>query len=81
MRVWIDEGCIHCGSCPTACPAVFDIGDDGEAVVRGTVRGDGLSDANRAGRGPLLAAVAAAEGEAIAEAAAGCPVEVIRVEE
>ena len=33
-KVWIEEGCIADGLCNEACPAVFDLNDDGEAFVK-----------------------------------------------
>ena len=34
MRAWIDrDGCISCGLCPTICPEVFRMADDGLAEV------------------------------------------------
>jgi ferredoxin len=32
MKAWVDkDGCISCGLCPTICPEVFRMGDDGLA--------------------------------------------------
>jgi len=33
VRVWIEEGCLICQACESACPSVFSVGDD-TAVVR-----------------------------------------------
>lgn len=35
MKVIVNkEACIGCGSCPSICPEVFDINDEGLAYVR-----------------------------------------------
>lgn len=35
MKAFIDrDGCIGCGLCPTLCPDVFEMGEDGLAQVR-----------------------------------------------
>jgi len=34
-RVWIEEGCISCGSSERNCPEVFKIKDEGAAVIEG----------------------------------------------
>lgn len=78
--VWIDEGCIGCGACPGVAPEVFALDASSDAVVRGEVRADARTDDNRAARAALTPSAAAAHAEAIDEAAAGCPVEVIRIE-
>jgi len=34
MKAYVDqETCIGCGLCPSMCPEVFDMGDDGKAHV------------------------------------------------
>lgn len=34
MKAFVDqETCIGCGLCPSVCPEVFDMGDDGKAHV------------------------------------------------
>ena len=33
MRVSVNESCTGCGLCVDACPKVFDLGDDGVAIV------------------------------------------------
>ena len=78
MRVWIDEGCIACRACEYECPDVFQV-IGATSTIRGAARPDGLQDENR-GRCELDAEVVARSGERIANAAAGCPVEVIRIE-
>ncbi|HYE06052.1 MAG TPA: ferredoxin [Planctomycetota bacterium] len=75
---WIDEGCIGCGACATVCPQVFTLpASDAEIVA--AARTDGLGGSNREQRSPLLAQVIAACRDEIEEAAAGCPVDVIRL--
>lgn len=38
MEAMIDrEGCIGCGICPSVCPEVFRMADDGRAEVYGNV--------------------------------------------
>ena len=34
-RVWIEEGCISCGSSESNCPEVFKVGDEGAVVLEG----------------------------------------------
>src|SRR5206468_2404624 len=80
-HVWIDEGCIGCGACPTTAPLVFALDDQTDAVVLSDARQDGMTGPNRVERSPLRPALAAAEEAAIREAAEGCPVEVIRCRE
>ncbi|MBA3937292.1 MAG: ferredoxin [Planctomycetes bacterium] len=77
-QVWIEEGCIGCGACPTTAPAVFELNEVSDAVVLGSARQDGKTGVNRDERSPLHAKVAVAESLAIREAAEGCPVDVIR---
>ena len=74
--VWIDESCIFCDCCEGAAPQVFHV-DGGPAVVRGGVRVDGITSMNEE-RSPLNG-IGIAHHEAIIEAAAGCPVEAIRL--
>lgn len=47
MEAFVDqETCIGCGLCPSICPEVFDMGDDGKAhVIVDTVPGDAESGA------------------------------------
>ena len=34
MKAFVDKtGCICCGLCTSICPVVFDIGEDGRAIV------------------------------------------------
>lgn len=76
-RIWIEDSCISCQACVHAMPEVFALPED-KAVVLGAVRADGRSDDNLAARSELTAE-ARTWADAIREAAAGCPVEVIRV--
>ena len=34
-RVWIEEGCISCGSSEGNCPEIFKVKDEGATVVEG----------------------------------------------
>ena len=74
-RVWIEEGCIACGACPTVCPAVFDIPDQ-DAEIRGEARIDGITSPNL--EKSRLNALGMLYTSEIEEAAYGCPVEVIK---
>jgi ferredoxin len=78
--VWIEDSCTSCSACVVACPTVFTL-VDGDSMVRGETRTDGRTDANRETRSALRADVAAAEADALAEAADACPVDIIRIED
>jgi ferredoxin len=72
-------GCICCMACVQALPSVFAFPDDVDrAVIVGASRVDGATDHNEASRAALSDA-AMADFASIEEAAAGCPVEVIRI--
>jgi ferredoxin len=77
-KVWIEEGCIVCNACETACPEVFHVSEDA-CHIRGNVRADGQEDVN-AGKSPLSGSVGSELESQIEEAAQGCPVEVIKFE-
>ncbi len=34
MKATVDDSCISCGLCEEVCPEVFEIGDDGMAIVK-----------------------------------------------
>ena len=34
-RVWIEEGCISCGSSEGNCPEIFKVKDEGATVIEG----------------------------------------------
>lgn len=78
-RVWIEDGCIVCNACETACPEVFHVTED-TCHIRAEVRTDGVEDTNLAAKAPLAGSVGADLEEQIVEAAEGCPVEVIKFE-
>ncbi|MFW5846372.1 MAG: ferredoxin [Planctomycetota bacterium] len=78
--VWIEEGCIVCNACETACPEVFKVTED-NCVILPDVREDGLEDENETARSPLKDNFGEELEDAIEEAAEGCPVEVIKFEE
>lgn len=77
-KVWIEEGCIVCNACETACPEVFIVTDD-SCHIRGETREDGSEDENLEAKSPLTDEFAELEDQ-IEEAAEGCPVEVIQFE-
>jgi len=76
-RVWIEEGCIVCNACETACPEVFNVTED-SCHIRSEVRVDGLQTTNLSERADLVANIGAEYTDQIEEAAEGCPVEVIK---
>jgi ferredoxin len=78
-KVWIEEGCIVCNACETACPEVFHVNED-TCVIRAEVRPDGASDTNLSARVPLAGGIGGDLESQIVEAAEGCPVEVIKFE-
>ena len=73
--VWIESSCI----CIPICPEVFVLGEV-SCDMRGDARLDGVQDANADARAPLHGALAEAIADQLAEAAAGCPVEAIRIQ-
>ena len=78
--VWIEDGCIACNACETACPEVFQVNEDG-CVIISEAREDGLENGNSKDRSPLKSGLGQKLADAIEEAAAGCPVEVIQFSE
>jgi ferredoxin len=79
--VWIEDSCIACMCCVQALPSVFGYPDDVDrAVIVAAARVDGVTDHNQDSR-TALSDAAMAELDAIEEAAAGCPVEVIKIAE
>ncbi|TVR44296.1 MAG: ferredoxin [Planctomycetota bacterium] len=78
-KVWIEEGCIVCNACETACPEVFLVTED-TCMIRAEVREDGQETENRDEKAPLKAEAGEELADAIEEAAEGCPVEVIKFE-
>lgn len=79
-KVWIEEGCIVCNACETACPEVFNVTED-SCTIRAEVRSDGQDNENRDTKAPLAGAFGSELNDQIIEAAEGCPVEVIKYEE
>ena len=75
-RLWIDDGCIFCQACVGSLPEVFTFVDN-QAVVLGSVRMDGMTDRNDAAQVALTPAALAAYGDFLADAVAGCPIEII----
>jgi len=78
-KVWIEDGCIVCNACETACPEVFHVTED-TCHIRSEVRADGAEDTNLEGKTPLNTTPGASLEDQIIEAAEGCPVEVIKFE-
>jgi len=74
-RVWIEDGCIGCGACPTVCPEVFTLPED-LAFIRAAVRMDGVTSSNHREMSRLNAH-GTSESERIEEAAHACPLAVI----
>jgi ferredoxin len=63
MKATVDaDACTGCGLCIDACPEVFEMGDEGVAVVKVTE-------------------VSPDDEDSCKEAADGCPVEAIQIEE
>ncbi|TVR08406.1 MAG: ferredoxin [Planctomycetota bacterium] len=78
-KVWIEEGCIVCNACETACPEVFLVTED-TCMIRAEVREDGKETENSEEMSPLKEEFREELEDAIEEAAEGCPVEVIKFE-
>lgn len=78
-KVWIEDGCIVCNACETACPEVFHVTED-TCHIRAEVRSDAIKDTNLESRASLTAATGSDLEDQIIEAAEGCPVEVIKFE-
>ena len=75
--VWIEEGCIVCNACETACPEVFHVTED-SCMILPEVRVDGKKDTNLEAKSPMAGAFGTELSDQIIEAAEGCPVEVIK---
>lgn len=78
-KVWIEDGCIVCNACETACPEVFHVTED-TCHIRAEVREDGAEDTNLESKGALKSETGGGLEDQIIEAAEGCPVEVIKFE-
>lgn len=78
-RVWIEEGCIVCNACETACPEVFHVTED-SCHIRSASRVDNLENTNLSERSELKPDLRSSLADQIEEAAEGCPVEVIKFE-
>ena len=74
--VWIESGCICCHACENTLSAVFTLAE-GQAEIRADFRIDGMTSTNAHERASLNA-VGLEYQESIREAAAGCPIEIIR---
>ena len=79
-RVWIEPGCIRCSACAYSAPQIFRVPANADAMVQGCARTDGIDSPNHAERAPL-ACCAREYADGIREAASGCPVGIIRLEE
>lgn len=75
--VWIHGDCICCSACSNSHPGIFILPDE-RAQVLGAVRSDGRTSDNEAEQAELNA-LGRALAEDIREAAAGCPVDAIRL--
>jgi ferredoxin len=73
--VYIEPGCIHCQACVISAPEVFLLPDD-QAVIKGMVRVDGITSPNADERSALVPDL---DWDAIREAVAGCPIEIIKI--
>jgi ferredoxin len=73
--VYIEPGCICCQGCVTIEPDVFLFPDD-QAVINGRVRIDGITSPNADEKAALVPDL---DWDAIREAAAGCPVDIIKI--
>ncbi len=73
--VYIESGCICCQACVTTTPEVFLFPDD-KAVINGLARVDGITSPNADERAALVPDL---DWDAIREAAAGCPVDIIKI--
>lgn len=76
--VWIEPGCICCGTCAADVPEVF-LFEGPTAEIKGSARVDGITSTNEAERARLCLPLVA-DAEVIQLAARGCPVDVIHFE-
>lgn len=71
MKAFVDkEACVSCGLCPTICPDIFEMQEDGKAGVRKDRSEEGKFQ-NKASDELLISAKEAEE---------SCPVDAISVE-
>ncbi len=75
--VWIEVHCIGCQACANGYPAIFSQ-PAGRAEILGCVRVDGRTSDNEAEQAELNEQ-GQLRAQEILEAAAGCPVEAVRV--
>ena len=75
--VWIDEGCITCDACEETYPEVFHVTDD-TCFIKAESRTDGNFDTNETSKSAVTDGI---DFEILVEAAEGCPVDVIMVEQ
>lgn len=62
MKVNVDNSmCIGCGACVGTCPEVFEISDEGYAVVKEGVTEEQLSEAKNAANGCPVSAITVEE--------------------
>jgi ferredoxin len=76
QTVWVEDGCICCHACVNALPSVFCFPHD-QAEILASVRLDRKTSPNELERSGLNA-LGLSLSDDIIEAAAGCPVEVIK---
>lgn len=48
MKAIINKGCIGCGMCASTCEEVFEMNEDGFAVVYGEITESNIDEANEA---------------------------------
>lgn len=79
-RIWIEDGCIHCGWCQNLMPQVF-IADAAGTRILGAARSDGITSDNRSERSPLRRGRLPADELAFVPFVAdGCPTHVIHLD-
>lgn len=80
LKVWVEDGCTVCNECEEAAPEIFFVTDT-TSIVKGTAREDGVEGRNEDEQSLLKAELREEWEEGIREAAAVCPVEIIKFEE
>jgi len=78
-KVWINEGCISCRTCEVMCPDVFHVTDDGDCLIRDSVRTDGITSNNRNEKATLKFDLDPKLESEIINTAIKCPVKIIQI--